>query len=432
MDSVRKALGGNDILKVLKIRPFFFMMASEFFSQFAFNMQNFALIFIVFGLTRSNTAVSGLILSFTIPAILFSLISGVYVDRWNKRNVLLNANLIRAFLLLFLTITSLHLGFIYAIVFLIAIATQFFIPAESSIIPHLVPKRLILSANAIFSLGLYGTMVAGYVFSGPILFWLGRSNTMIFLSLLFFVSAFFILFMSIPSYKKWKEAMMAKSADGSLSLARETTEIFSFVRRAKRVMQSLLMLIIAQATIFMFAVLAPGYVTTVLDVEIESLSWIIIAPAALGMGFCALVLGCFGKRFSLKWLSVLGFMIAGIALILLPFGNKVTSREFVLTLNTYLPHILTITMLHIIVVLAFIIGIAIALVLIPSNATIQLETGNHIRGRVYGFLNALIGAVSLLPVALAGGFADIFGVASVITVFGILLLTVSILFFVFD
>src|SRR3990167_759902 len=88
MEVVKKAIIGNDILQVIRVRPFLLMIVSQFFSQLAFNMQNFVLILIVFGLTRSSVSVSGLILSFTIPAVLLSVISGVQVDRWDKRKIL--------------------------------------------------------------------------------------------------------------------------------------------------------------------------------------------------------------------------------------------------------------------------------------------------------------------------------------------------------
>src|SRR3989338_4204305 len=127
---------GNDILRVLRIKPFFLMMASEFFSQFAFNMQNFVLIYIVFGATHSNTAVSGIILSFTIPAVLLSIFSGVFVDRWDKKKVIFYTHLARGILILFLLMPNLPIGYIYVLTFLIAVATQFFIPAEAAIIPQ--------------------------------------------------------------------------------------------------------------------------------------------------------------------------------------------------------------------------------------------------------------------------------------------------------
>lgn len=417
-----------DILRVLRIRPFFFMMLSEFFSQLAFNMQHFVLIFIIYSLTHSNTAVSGMILSFMIPAVLFSVITGVYVDRWNKKKVLVYTHLIRGFLLLPFLIPNLHLGLIYTLTFLIAIVTQFFIPAESAIIPGLVPKNLIIPANAVFAFGIYGSTLIGYVFAGPMLLFFGRTNTIIFLISLFFISAGFAGTIKLIGKNKELKEENSLFFRNNFAIAREAKEIFTFIRKARKVMHALFMLTIAQAVVFMFAVLAPGYVATILEAPIESLSWILIAPAGLGLGLGAFVLGSVGKKFKNKWLSAVGFMVVGIVFILLPLASRVTSHAFVQNLNNFLPHILGINILHIIVVLAFIIGFAISFVFIPSNATIQIETGEEMRGRMYGLLNSLIGAVSFLPVILAGGLADLLGVGAVITGVGVLMIALSVFY----
>lgn len=404
-----------DIIRVLRIKPFLLMMLSEFFSQFAFNMQHFVLIFIIYGFTHSNTAVSGMILSFMIPAVLFSVIAGVYVDRWNKKKVLFHTHFIRALFLLPFLITNLHLGFIYLLTFLIAIVTQFFIPAEFAIIPQLVPKKLIISANAVFAFGIYGSTLIGYVLSGPILLLLGKTYTIIFLIILFLISAFFVAMVKFVSKKKESLEENISSTRNNFSLIRETKEVFTFIRHAKKVRHALLMLTIAQAVIFMFAVLAPSYVTTILNAQLESLSWTLIAPAGLGLGLGAFMLGSIGKKLLYKPLTTIGFMTVGIVFILLPLAAKVTSHEFIL---------------HIIVVLAFILGFSISLVFIPSNVTIQTETNEAMRGRMYGLLSSLIGSVSFLPVALAGGLADLFGVGAVITGAGIIMVLFS-MFYLF-
>ncbi|MBI2613303.1 MAG: MFS transporter [Candidatus Levybacteria bacterium] len=413
MEVLKKKILDNDILRVLRIKPFFFMMLSEFFSQIAFNMQHFVLIFVIYNLTRSNTAVSGMILSFMIPAVLFSVITGVYVDRWNKKKVLLYTHIIRGALLLPFLIPNLHLGLIYTLTFLIAVATQFFIPAESSIIPSIVPKKLIISANAVFAFSLYSSIIIGYVFSGPMLLWLGKTNTIAFLILLFLISAVFVTAIRVV-YKKRETITGSLSPTTSyFSVAREAREVFTFLRKVKKVMHALFMLTVAQAVIFMFAVLAPGYVTTILEAPLESLSVILIAPAGLGLGVGAFMLGSMHKKLKHKWTSAVGFMVVGIVFVLLPFASRVAS----------LP--IHINILHIIVVLAFIIGFAISLVFIPSNATIQIETNEEMRGRMYGLLSSLIGAVSFLPVVLAGGLADLLGVGVVITGVGILMIVLS-------
>lgn len=411
MDTLKKAVKENDVFRVLKIKPFLFMMLSEFFSQLAFNMQHFVLIFIIYGLTRSNTAVSGMILSFMIPAVLFSVITGVFVDRWNKKKVILYTHLVRAVLLLPFLIPNLHLGLIYTLTFLIAVATQFFVPAESSIIPLLVPKKLIISANAVFAFSLYGSIIMGYVFSGPALLWLGKTYTIVFLISLFLISTIFVTAIKFTVKKKElipKDLIPSKSY---FSIVKEAREIFTFIRKVKKVMHALLMLTIAQAVIFMFAVLAPGYVTTILKAPLESLSVILIAPAGLGLGLGAFMLGSIGKKFKHKWVSAMGFMVVGIVFVLLPIASRID--------------VFNIDILHIIIILAFIIGFAISLVFIPSNATIQIETSEAMRGRMYGLLSSLIGAVSFLPVVLAGGLADLLGVGVVITGVGVLMIILS-------
>ncbi len=428
MNSIKNAVHGNDIVKVLKIRSFLFLMISEFFTQLAFNMQHFVLIFIIYELTQSNTAVSGVILSFTIPAILFSLISGVYVDRWNKKKVMFITNFIRGLFILPFLILNLHLGLIYVFTFFIAVTTQFFLPAEAAIIPLLVPRKLLTAANAVFSLGIYMTLLLGYILSGPVLLLFGQVNTVLILAAFFFVSAFFTSLIKLNVRDKTDDS----DAEIASSVSYEVREIFSFMRKAKKVMHALVVLTVSQAVIFMFAVLGPGYMSKILGVEVESLSWILLAPAAIGMGLGGLLLGSYGRKLKHKFLSTVGFALSGIVFILLPLGDRVSSAGFVHSLNVYLPHVVDINILHIVVLLAFIVGFANSLVFIPSNATLQIETNEKMRGRIYGFLNALTGAVSFIPVIIAGGIADIIGVAGVMTGLGIILVFLSVMFYFFD
>ena len=398
MEVLRKRVLKSDIFQVLTIKPFFLMMLSEFFSQVAFNMQHFVLIFIIYGFTRSNTAVSGMILSFMIPAVLFSVISGVYVDRWNKKKVLLFIHLIRAVLLLPFLIPNLHLGLIYALTFLIAVVTQFFIPAEYSIIPQLVPKKLLVSANAVFSFGIFTIMLIGYILSGPALLLLGRTYTIILLIFLFVASALIVAGIKLTDRKKEIILKNTFSPQRNYSFTKEANEVFVFIKKAKKVMHAFFMITIAQAVIFMFAVLAPGYVTT--------------------------MLGSMGRKIKQR-ISAIGFMVVGIVFILMPLASRVTSYRFVLSLNSFLPQIIHINILHIIVLMAFITGFGISLVSIPSNSIIQIETSQEMRGRMYGLLSALTGAVSFLPVILAGWLADIFGVGTIIASVGIIVAILS-------
>lgn len=424
MDILLRTIKQNDIVRVLRIKPFFFLMLSEFFSQIAFNMQHFIIIFIIYELTLSNTAVSGVILSFIIPAVVFSFLAGVYVDRWNKKRVLLLTNLIRGVLILLFLLFRENIAVMYTLTFLIAVTTQFFLPAEAPMIPLLVNKNLLIPANAVFAMGIFSTVFIGYIFSGPILLFLGRINTFLFLAFFFFISAFFIEFIKITPKKKNGENHLIENF--SRSITAEIKEVFSFIKKARNVTSALLIITFSQTIIFTLAVLGPGYVATILNTQVEDLSWIFLAPSAFGMVLGSVILGSIAKKIKTKSSINFGFFLSGIVLMLLPFGSRVASKSFVQTINSYLPHILIIDILHIIVVMAFLLGFANALIYVPANATIQTETEAELRGRIYGFLNAFVAAVSFLPVALAGGLADIFGIGRVLSGLGVLIIAVGI------
>lgn len=419
----------NEIVKVLKIKPFFLMIVSEFFAQLAFNMQHFVLIFLLFDITHSNTSVSGLILSFTIPAVLFSLVSGAYVDRWEKVKVLFTTNLLRGILTLPFIFADLHLGFIYLLTFLMAVATQFFIPAESAIIPNLVPRSKLVAANAVFSLGIYSTVFLGYILSGPILLLIGRQSTIILLAIFFFIGTFFVWIMG--RYNKKHEIITHHMGiDIERSLKHEIREALVFIRKTRKVTHALIVLTLSQSIVFMFAVLGPGFITEILKVRVESLSLIILLPAAIGIGIGGFMIGSYSKKLNFKVLNSLGFLISGIAFVLLPIvDNFVASQpfsDFVRITN------INIGVMQVVILFSIIAGFANSMIFIPANVIVQSNTNEEIRGKVYGFLNALTGAVSLLPVVLAGGLADIFGVNHVIIIVGICMVFLSVIFYILD
>src|SRR6185369_10031883 len=115
----------TNILRALSEKSFLNLWIGEVFTQISVNLFNFFLILVMFKLTHSNTAVSGVVLAFTIPAILFGSIAGVYVDRWNKKSVLLYSNLFRAILILALVPFINSTIAIYIIAFAVAALTQF-------------------------------------------------------------------------------------------------------------------------------------------------------------------------------------------------------------------------------------------------------------------------------------------------------------------
>ena len=384
----------SPLIAVLRIPSFFFLVVSEFFSQFAMNLLNFILLIVAFQLSTSNLAVAGVVLAFTLPAIFFGVIAGVYVDKWNKKKVLVYTNILRALTVFPLIYVSHQLALVYFLTFLVSLITQFFVPAETPIIPHLVPRRLLLSANAIFSMGIYGSLIVAYALSGPLLLLLGKTDVFIFITILFTISAFFAFLIKI----KYTEHLSKQE----IHVFKEINDVYNVVKGNKDVFHSLILLVLLQTLILVIAVLGPGYATTILNVQVEKFPVLFVTPAVVGMAIGAVLIGNFLHNKSKPTLTKIGLLSLGAMLIL------------VVNLNRFI----NIDPVNLLIPLAVVIGFAFSFVFIPSNTIIQEETSDAQRGKIYGSLNNMVGIVSLIPVLGVGILADKIGVATVVTFIG--------------
>lgn len=404
--------------KVLQHRGFFLLWLGQIFSQIAINMMNFVLILRVFQLTSSNTAVSAIILAFNIPAAIFGLLAGVYIDRRNKKQILVLCNILRSLFLLPLIFQPNSLLVVYITALFVSLATQFFVPAEAPMIPKLVVKKQLFSANALFTTSLYSSIVIGYVLAGPSLRIFGESSIFLFLSLLFLIAGMFVSRMQIIENGRGVTTPFTNFASGRLSasvyisaLGEDLREGYKILKKSSEVFTSLLILSFSQVMILILGALLPGYAKNVLGIEVEDLSLFIFAPASLGMVLGALIVGHIGGQFSRRFLINLGTITSGLLVFFLPFSNRIAS-----------PSIGSFDILYIVVGLAFLLGIANALITVSANTTLQGETHERLHGRIYGAFVSLSALFSLVPVALAGGLADIFGVGRIMWVLGIVII----------
>ncbi len=387
------------------------------------NLFNFALLIVVFSVANSNSAVSGVVLSFTIPSIIFGILAGALVDRWNKKYVLLMTNILRALIVFPLAFFHSNLLIIYLATFGVSVVTQFFIPAETPIIPLLVKKNLLLSANALFGMGIYASIFLAYALSGPLLFIFGKANIFILLTVFFLLAGVFASLIK-ANKSKFEPKRLIHDVE-NLSFRQEIKDVIDLISKTKNLYHALFSLTLAQILILVFAVIGPGYAESILRIKVESFPILFVTPAIIGVALGALIIGSFLHNKSKSTLTKFGLFLMGISILLLPYGSRVESREIVQIINFYLPHLLRINMLHIMIVLAFILGFATSFVFVPANTVLQEETSDEARGKIYGILNSLVGISSIIPVVLVGGLADVIGVKAVITILGISVLAIA-------
>src|SRR5579883_227276 len=152
---------------VLRNRNFTYLWSAQLLSQIAQNIINFAVLVKVEELTHSTTQIAVTIVSFTLPAVLFGPIAGVFVDRLDKKMILVYTNLLRAAATLGFVFFGQTVPAVYAILFISSTINQLFSPAEGASIPLLVKRDQLLNAMSLFNLTFYSAVVLGFIIIAP-------------------------------------------------------------------------------------------------------------------------------------------------------------------------------------------------------------------------------------------------------------------------
>lgn len=116
----------------------------------------------------SSFAVAGIMIAKILPSLLLSSFTGVFVDHFDRRRVMIACDVTRAILALGLLFTN-SLAVIYLIVLLMETASLFFTPAKNALIPRLVSDEEVTMANSLSYTTQQGSMVIGLTMSGAIL-----------------------------------------------------------------------------------------------------------------------------------------------------------------------------------------------------------------------------------------------------------------------
>ena len=129
-------------------------------------------------------ALGGIGLVRILPVILFSIISGPAADTLNRRNILLVTQCIQAMIAIILAILTfanhINIGVIYALTALQAAAIAFDLPARQAMIPNIVPEKDLPNAYSIQSIAFNSGAIIGPMLGGLVIATLGQSYTYLF------------------------------------------------------------------------------------------------------------------------------------------------------------------------------------------------------------------------------------------------------------
>jgi len=137
---------------LFKNRNFSLFWLGQVISNFGDRLTQMALIAYVYQRSPGSTMALAKLFSFTlIPVFLIGPVAGVWVDRWDRKSVMIVSDILRGFLILLIPLFIMlkQAILIYMTIFLVYSVTRFFIPSRMAIIPDLVSKDKLLAANSL-------------------------------------------------------------------------------------------------------------------------------------------------------------------------------------------------------------------------------------------------------------------------------------------
>ena len=398
-DEDKQELG---FLPVLRNRNFLSLWSGQVFSQLADKVYLVLMIAIIS--TRFQTGeqsisgwVSAIMMAFTIPAVLFGSIAGVFVDRWSKKGVLVVTNILRGILvlsipfLLWLTqdwkplVAGLPVGFgiLLGLSFLISTLTQFFAPAEQAAIPLVVRREHLLSANSLYTTTMMALVVVGFAVGEPLLALADTLTTGLGIGVgmgreLVVGSSYAIagvLLLLLKTGEKFPDPEQEPPY-----VWQDLRDGLRYLKQNHRVRNALIQLVILFSIFAALAVLAVRLAEIIPGLKSSQFGFL-LAAGGVGIAAGATLLGQYGQRFSHAGLSLCGSVGVAASLVCLSMFTKQLWVELV--------------------AIALLGGFA-SLVAIPMQTTIQKETPPEMRGKVFGLQNNVINIALSLPLALAG------------------------------
>ncbi len=426
--------------RVLRNRNFLLLWLAQLISLIVFNAANFGLIVLVNNTTRSVLMAGLAIIAFTLPAVPFSALAGVFVDRLDKRHVLWVSNILRMLLMLLLVISlqydRTNLWPLFALTFLISLVGQFFMPAEGAAIPLLVGKRELVPALSLFNITLTVSQAIGFLLLGRIVATIFPPFTLALgplilhmqsIDMLFVIAAIFYLvcvglILGIPA-EAFHETHIHERAERTRKRLRESIgpvwrDImvgWHVIRKDRLLFFAVIQLSVVGDIMLLIGELAGPFVQQIMRRPAEDMS-IVLAPAAIGLVGMSVLMPRISERVEKVRLTVIAWLILALGLLLLLLCQGLAlqldpvhgGQSSLLLWST--------------IILLLLLGAAMAGVNIPTQTLMQARTPEAARGRVFSLQFMLYNTGSIPILLFAGIAAQFIGLTQFIVVVSISML----------
>lgn len=377
-----------------------------------------ALISLVYSRYPGSAMALAKVLFFVIvPVFIIGPVAGAYVDRWDRKKVMIIADLLRGILVLTIPV-FVHFDLmipVYIAVFLIFSATRFFLPSKMAFIPAIVPKEKLMVANSLANTTRMLATVFGFAIAGFIVKWVGYMWGFYLDSLSYFASAALITIITpkkeIIQANVKEELQMTKELIEQSIRTNVWTEIVEgfghiFKKDKMKVVTSSLFFIMAGAGSIFCIILV--FIQETFNAGTEALG---IFGSFLGVGLLTgtVLFGKYGQKFSKINTMFVSFALCGIAIsVFAVYSNA----DPLFTVGA---------------ALIMLIGMAVAPILTCTNTLMHILVPDKVRGRIFSSMEVVMHLAFLIFMFLTAYLAKYFSGFSILLASGIFFASVGIL-----
>ena len=164
-----KAMGKPSTFAVFRNRSFTFLWLGQLVSTIGSALTSLAASIVVFRLTGSALSVGLMLIATAAPTLILGLIAGVFVDRYDRKRIMIIADIARAVVVVLIPfLLPYGIAWLYVLVMMTSVIGQFFDPAHSSVVPEIASDEELAAANSFMAISAFGSTAVGFAAAGLI------------------------------------------------------------------------------------------------------------------------------------------------------------------------------------------------------------------------------------------------------------------------
>jgi MFS family permease len=393
------------MVTVLKNHDFLALWLSQLISKVGDNFAVVAALVLINELAaKPGLAVVVIAAAMTIPQV-FALASGVLVDRFSRKMVMILTDLLRALVILLplLIQSSDQLYILYVSAFALQFLGAMFVPARNASIPNMVPEEQLLTANALIQATELVSLIVGASLATLVIGLTSSSTAWVVDSFTFLLSALFLVAARIPR-RAVRPSVVSSGAVGEFrSFWLSLVDGVRYIASNTPLLH--LMAITTMATLGLSAtiLLAAAYFRQLFGISAQYVG-LLQATEGLGMAMGAILISAYAS-----WAR--SRQIVSVTMIILGCGILV----FALAPAYWL-----------VLVGALVVGFCVVAARTTLAAMTQALVPDSQRGRVESAMVSVIGIGTMGALIMAGILGDIVGPGSVFMVTGVVVLVAGV------